>query len=423
MRLLSVFLIALFLSAAPGGRVVADPDQLNQARVADMYQSTADEEKQPEQPTAKAEAEQQLKSLTSEIDRDSDRLMKMLNGAVKPWMWWVAAAVWVVLVLLIGRLLSYLFSRLFPRGPVSWLGRIFKLFCYLISALVALYLILHGFGATVLATPVLRIEGKLILLAAAFGVADLALLLVNISINRYLMSTDHTGQPIERSPRVLTLLPLMRNIVMVSLGLVLGLVVLGQFGVNIAPLLAGAGVVGVAVGFGAQKLVQDVITGAFMLFENTLAVGDTVKIGDHVGAVEGMTIRTLRIRDANGQLHTLPFSSVTTVINMSRDFGFYPFELNIAYEASIDRAMEVIAETVTAMQQDPSICSLILAPAEIYGVDKLGEWSVLLTGRIKTPPGQQVVVGRAFNRRIKEAFDRAEVKFATPVTRVQLVKN
>jgi small-conductance mechanosensitive channel len=203
---------------------------------------------------------------------------------------------------------------------------------------------------------------------------------------------------------------------------VLILMVLGQFGVNIAPLLAGAGVIGVAVGFGSQKLVQDVITGAFILFENTLAIGDSVKIGDHAGTVEGMTIRTLRIRDGNGQLHTLPFSSVTTVINMSRDYGFHPFELKISYETDIDRAIEVINQTVSEMQNDPTISADILAAANISGVARLDEWAVVLSGAIKAPPGRADAVGNVFNHRIKNAFDRAGVKFAHPIQIIQIEK-
>lgn len=418
MRCLYAVLIALSVLLVSGASIAADPDQLDQARVATMYvDKTADTP-----PSAPKEAEKELKTLTADLDKGGNELMVSLNGRLQPWMWWVACGVWLVLAFLVGKLVEFAFRRLFPGRRISWLGRIFRVFCYIIGSLIAIFLFLLGFGASALAEPVIRIEGKLILLAAAFGVADLALVAVNIGIDRYLMSTDHSGNPVARSPRVLTLLPLLRNIAMISLGLVLVLMVLGQFGVNIAPLLAGAGVIGVAVGFGSQKLVQDVITGAFMLFENTLAVGDWVTIGTHVGTVEGMTIRTVRLRDSNGQLHTLPFSSVTTVINQSRDFGYFPFELKIAYEASIDRAIEVIQETVAAMQQDPAICHLILAPADVWGVSQLGEWAVSITGRIKTPPGQQSTVSWTFNRRIKEAFDRNGIKFGLPIRNVHIIE-
>jgi small conductance mechanosensitive channel len=420
-------LIVFSLVLGSGAVSAVDPSQLNAAQIANMYQAKADQAaQQPTQtapaPSASKEAEKELHSLTADIDKGGNALMASLNRKLQPWMWWVACGAWVVLAFLAGKLVEFAFRRLLPTRHVSWLGRVFRIFCYLICALVAIFLFLLGFGASALAEPVIRIEGKLILLAAAFGVADLALVSVNIGIDRYLMSTDHTGQPLARSPRVLTLLPLMRNIAMVSLGVVLVLMVLGQFGVNIAPLLAGAGVIGVAVGFGSQKLVQDVITGAFILFENTLAIGDQVKIGDHAGTVEGMTIRTLRIRDSNGQLHTLPFSSVTTVINMSRDYGYHSFELKIAYESDVDRAIAVINQTVTEMQKDPAVSPDILAAATVSGVARLEEWAVVLAGAIKTPPGRADTVGNEFNKRIKNAFDGAGVKFAHPFSVVQLTR-
>jgi small conductance mechanosensitive channel len=270
---------------------------------------------------------------------------------------------------------------------------------------------------------VLHVEGKLIVLAAAFGIADLALLAVNITIDRYLLTTDATGQPLSRSPRVLTLLPLLRNIAMITLGVMLVLMVLGQFGVNIAPLLAGAGVVGVAIGFGSQKLVQDVITGAFMLFENTMAIGDTVQIGTNTGTVESMTIRTIRIRDSSGQLHTLPFSSVTTVVNMSRDYAFYNFTLHISYDASVDKAIQVIGHVVAEMRADPSLAPDILSFNDIVGVNALTDSAVELAGSIKVPPLRQYSIGPIFNRRIKEAFDREGIKFARPTSEIRLVRD
>ena len=421
MRLLFPVLAFLLLCAPAPGRADPDPHQLDQARLADLYTSKAAEgaEQSPASaapaPSAQKEAEKELKTLTADIDNGGSELLASLNGRLQPWMWWVACGLWVVVAFLIGKLIEYAFRRFFPGRRISWLGRVFRMFCYLICALIAVFLFLHGFGASAIAKPVIKIEGKLILLAAAFGVADLALVAVNIGIDRYLMSTDLSGNPVARSPRVLTLLPLIRNIVMISLGIVLVLMVLGQFGVNIAPLLAGASVIGVAVGFGSQKLVQDVITGAFMLFENTLAIGDSVQIGTHSGVVEGMTIRTLRIRDSNGQLHTLPFSSVTTVINMSRDFGFHNFELRISYETSVDRAIEVINETVIGMQNDPDQCADILAVPNITGVARLEEWAVVLSGAIKTPPGRADAGGAGFNRRLQGAFERNGIEFAHPI--------
>ena len=424
MRFLLVLSVFLLFSPPLGGRAEPDPHQLDAARMADLYTAKAAEAQPPATPppTAQKEAEKELKTLTTDIDKSGDRLVSSLNGKLKPWMWWIACGVWVVLVWLAGKLVSFGYRRFFPGRRITWLGRIFRLFCYLICALIAVFLFLLGFGASAIAQPVIQVEGKLILLAAAFGVADMALMAVNIGIDRYLMSTDPSGQPLARSPRVLTLLPLIRNIAMITLGVVLVLMVLGQFGVNIAPLLAGAGVIGVAVGFGSQKLVQDVITGAFMLFENTMAIGDTVQIGTNTGTVESMTIRTIRIRDGSGQLHTLPFSSVTTVVNMSRDYAFFNFELHIAYDADVDKAIQVIGRTVAEMREDPALAPDILSFADIPGINALTQWSVSLAGSIKTPPLRQYTIGPVFNRRIKEAFDRNGIEFARPMQSIRLLQ-
>src|SRR5690606_15058996 len=124
-----------------------------------------------------------------------------------------------------------------------------------------------------------------------------------------------TGQVVQRSARARTLLPLVRNFLLVVLVTIVGLIILSELGVNIAPLLAGAGVVGLAIGFGAQTLVRDVITGLFMLFEDTVSVGDVVDVGSHSGLVEAITIRSIRLRDMTGTVHTVPFSSVASMKN------------------------------------------------------------------------------------------------------------
>lgn len=240
--------------------------------------------------------------------------------------------------------------------------------------------------------------------------------LVNSSIERYLSQTGADGQAIQRSSRARTLLPLLRNVVMVVLIVFVALIVLSELGVNIAPLLAGAGVVGVAIGFGSQKLVQDVITGAFILFEDTIAVGDSVKIGEHTGTVEGMTIRTMRLRDLNGQVHTLPFSNVATVTNMSRDFGFHVFDIGVSYREDIDEVMGVMKQLGEEMAQDPDIGRNLIGEMEVFGIDKFADSAVVIRGRFKTLPGKQWMVGREFNRRVKRRFDELGISIPFPTT-------
>ncbi len=240
--------------------------------------------------------------------------------------------------------------------------------------------------------------------------------LVNASIERYLLQTDADGRTVERGARARTLLPLLRNMVMVVLLVVVALIVLSELGINTAPLLAGAGVVGVAIGFGSQKLVQDVITGAFILFENTIAVGDTVKLGEHTGIVEGMTIRTMRLRDGDGQVHTLPFGNVTSVVNLSRDFGFYVFELGVSYREDIDAVVTVIEQLGEEMRADADAGVHIIGSIEVFGINRFADSAVVIGGRFKTSPGQQASVGREFNRRVKKRFDELGIALPYPTT-------
>jgi small-conductance mechanosensitive channel len=225
------------------------------------------------------------------------------------------------------------------------------------------------------------------------------------AIERYLSKLDASGTP--RRTRVRTLLPLLRT-AMLSLIIVLSsLIILSHIGIDIAPLLAGAGVVGVAIGFGSQALVKDVITGLFILVEDQLAVGDIVDVGkDHKGVVEAITVRTIRLRDQAGTVHTVPFSEVATVKNMTREFAYVVARITISYGEDIDRVVEILRAVSAELEGDETLRPLILDPFEYLGVDALDEFSVVLLIRIRTVPSKQFVVGRAFNRLVKIAFDK-----------------
>jgi small conductance mechanosensitive channel len=238
---------------------------------------------------------------------------------------------------------------------------------------------------------------------------------VSAIIEKYLLTTGRDGTPVERSQRVRTLLPLLRNAFTIFLLVVTVLIILSELGINIAPLLAGAGVVGLAIGFGAQTLVKDVITGVFILFENTIAVGDVVDVGGgHSGLVEHFSIRTLKLRDSAGGVHTVPFSAVTTVINMTKDFAYYVFNIRVGYSEDTDKVVEVVTELGKELQNDMSFCDLILAPIEIIGVDSFGGDAVVLQARFKTKPGKQWSVGREFNRRLKKRFGEVGIPLSFP---------
>ncbi|HEX4504849.1 MAG TPA: mechanosensitive ion channel domain-containing protein [Alphaproteobacteria bacterium] len=228
---------------------------------------------------------------------------------------------------------------------------------------------------------------------------------VSAVIETYLVGAVKDGTPVQRSQRVRTLLPLLRNAFLIFLIVVVVLIVLSELGLNIAPLLAGAGVVGLAIGFGAQTLVKDVITGMFILFENTVAVGDVVDLGGgHSGLVEHFSIRTIRLRDSNGGVHTVPFSNVTSVNNMTKDFAYYLFNIKVDYAIDSDRVVEAVTQLGAELQEDPGYKELILAPIEIIGLDSFGADAAILQARFKTKPIKQWSVGREFNRRLKKRF-------------------
>jgi small-conductance mechanosensitive channel len=225
---------------------------------------------------------------------------------------------------------------------------------------------------------------------------------------------DPSGSAVLRSARMRTLLPLMRNVLLIVISVMASLVVLSEIGVDIGPLLAGAGVVGLAVGFGAQSLVKDVISGAFFLFEGTINIGDVVDIDGKGGLVEGMTIRSIRLRDYNGNLHTINFGSVGVITNMTRDYGYYVCDVKVAYRYEVDAVIAALRETDEALRKDKAFRNDILEPIEIAGVETFADTTFIVRSRIKTRPIRQWDVGREFLKRLKLKFDEKDIQLAVP---------
>lgn len=259
-----------------------------------------------------------------------------------------------------------------------------------------------------------RVVGSLF----SIGIVAIAALIlwegVSTAIERYLSQTDADGNIVERGARVRTLLPLLRNAILVVLVIMVVLIVLSEFGINIGPLLAGAGVVGLAVGFGSQKLVQDVITGIFILLEDTISVGDVVTAGGMTGVVERLSIRSIRLRDLSGNVYTIPFSSVDTVTNMTKEFSMAVIEAGVAYRESVDDVMVALEQLGTEIQEDEEFGPLILEPLEMLGVDALADSAVVIKCRFKTVPLKQWAVRREFNRRMKNRFDELGIEIPFP---------
>jgi small conductance mechanosensitive channel len=237
-------------------------------------------------------------------------------------------------------------------------------------------------------------------------------------IARVLSGTNADGTVREASSRTKTLLPLLRRAILAALVVFGGLIVLSELGIDIAPLLAGAGVVGLAIGFGSQALVRDVITGLFILIEDTVSVGDVVTAGGHTGVVEDLSIRTIRLRDVEGSVHIIPFGDVTSVINLTKDYSFALVDIGVAYREDTDHVSDVIRAVAEEMRADPAWSPVVLEPIEIFGVNELADSAVIIRTRIKTPPVKQWGVKRELLRRIKKRFDAEGIEIPFPHTTV-----
>lgn len=235
-------------------------------------------------------------------------------------------------------------------------------------------------------------------------------------IERKLTERGHRDgePPSEVNKRIDTLMRLVRQAVRLAVWIVVALIVLREIGIDITPLLAGAGIVGLAVGFGAQNLVRDIITGFFFVLENQVRVGDVAIINGTAGIVESINFRTLVLRDLAGIVHIFPNGTVTTLSNMTKEWSAYIFEIGVAYKENTDRVSEVIRQVCQEMREDPRFGLLILEDPEIFGVDKLGDSAVVIKGRIKTKPIRQWEVGREFLRRVKLAFDAQDIEIPFP---------
>jgi len=232
-------------------------------------------------------------------------------------------------------------------------------------------------------------------------------------VERHLAKLSREGH-VMRSARLRTLLPMMRATLFVVIGIFVGLMALSQIGVNIAPLLAGAGIVGIAIGFGSQKLVQDIITGLFLLLENAMQVGDVVSLGGLGGVVENLSIRTIRLRDKDGSIHIVPFSAVTSVTNMTRDFSYAVFNVGVAYKEDVDGVIGVLKEIASGMRKDPEWAPMIRDDLEVWGLDQFAASSVVIVCRLRTGPSQRWSVMREFNRRMKKRFDELGIEIPFP---------
>ncbi len=222
------------------------------------------------------------------------------------------------------------------------------------------------------------------------------------------------------SARALTLLPLCRGAAGACVAGVAVIVALTNLGIDTTPLVAGAGVIGLAVGFGAQSLVQDIITGLFILIEDTISVGDYIETSNHSGTVEGLSIRTVRLRDMYGTLHTIPFSQIKTVKNLSRQFACAVFEIGVSYNADIDAVLRALRAVGAEMMEDYRLRRDIMEPLDVQGIIRFAESAVIVRAIFKTRPLKQWAISREFNLRLKRKFDAEGIEIPFPQLELHL---
>jgi moderate conductance mechanosensitive channel len=263
------------------------------------------------------------------------------------------------------------------------------------------------------------IAHAVVAIIATVFIAWLLWILVDTAITEALNPGGPRNKSRSPSMRARTMLPLVRNVLLVTIMTIAGIVTAANLGINVTPLLAGAGVIGLAIGFGAQSLVTDLITGLFIIIEDTISVGDWIDVdGGHAGTVEHLSIRTVRLRDGQGAIHAIPFSQIKIVKNLSRDFAYAVFEVRMSFSTDVDQITQLIREVGADLMADFRYRREMLGPIEVWGLDRFDPNWMVVKGQIKTRPLQQWSVARAFNLRLKRKMDEAGIEIPVPQMRV-----
>jgi small-conductance mechanosensitive channel len=253
-------------------------------------------------------------------------------------------------------------------------------------------------------------------------IADLLWHAMKTAIDRKLAESAGLGLPntdeARRRARLRTLLPIFRNILFVAVIVLAAMMALAAVGVQIGPLIAGLGVLGVAIGFGAQSLVRDVIAGIFYLLDDAFRVGEYIQSGNYKGTVEGFSFRSVRLRHQRGAVYTVPFSLLGAVQNQSRDWVIDKLMVGITYDSDIDKARKLIKQIGLDLAKDPEFAPLILQPLKMQGVDAFGDFAVQIRMKMMTLPGENFVIRRQALAMIKKAFDENGIKFAFPTVQI-----
>lgn len=239
---------------------------------------------------------------------------------------------------------------------------------------------------------------------------------VKMVSNRLSLVFLKKGTSEESEKRAKTLTSVIQNFLIILVLVVAAITIIGQLGIEIAPLLATAGIAGVAIGFAGQSLIKDIINGFFLLLWDQIRVGDFIQISDKRGLVEMINLKMTVLRDRDGSVHYIPNGSIDVVTNMTKEYSRYIFDIGVAYREDVDEVIDVIKEVDGELRKDPDYAEDILEPIEIFGLDKFADSALIIKARTKTKPLKQWRVGREFNRRLKKKFDEKDIEIPFPHT-------
>jgi len=363
-------------------------------------------------------------------------------GIVLLWVFWVIhamASFWLVLVAMalplaiivtrraVDNLLRPPGSPQMAEGPPSVLAVCIERGIRAVLIIGAVAVLAWGWGIDLAhyhdqETWVGRIADGVLSAVVIVLIADFLWQAMKTAIDRKLAEAADAGQPntdeARRRARLRTLLPICRNILFVVVVAVGAMMALSALGVQIGPLVAGAGIIGIAIGFGAQTFARDVIAGMFYLMDDAFRIGEYIQAGRYKGTVESFSIRSVRLRHHRGPVFTVPFNLLGAVENMSRDWVIDKIAIGITYDSDINLAKKLIKQVGLDLQKDPELGPLILEPLKMQGVDELGDYSVTIRAKMMTLPGEQFVIRRQAYAMIKKAFDENGIKFAFPTVQV-----
>lgn len=228
----------------------------------------------------------------------------------------------------------------------------------------------------------------------------------------------HDEESFEAEKRINTLSGILKGLGKILIYIIFSMIILRRLGLDIAPLLAGAGIVGLAIGFGAQELVRDFISGFFILLENQIRAGDVVRLNGTAGLVERIELRTTTLRDFEGIVHIFQNGKINSISNLTKEWSAVALDIGVAYKEDTDNVIDVMRKVGAEMNDDPDYNEMFLEPMEIFGLDKFDDSAIVIKARIKTKPGKQWTVGREYRRRLKKAFDGKGIEIPFPHTTI-----